>query len=186
MLNHSDNYIEANPLSTPAHIVPEWYLLPFYAILRSIPDKIYGIVAMFLSIFLFALLPSVDVKSTVKSLSFKSLYRKVFWFIFFNLLYLGFLGAKSPVSPYVELGLLGTHLHILYFFFIVCILSFFEYSFFMVNTRDYVAIELARRARLSKVISEYNHRLRPVMEHNWRLIYGPAYKEFRAIAGKIN
>ena len=52
-LGHSDNYIEANPLVTPAHIVPEWYLLPFYAILRSVPDKLLGVVAMFASIFIF-------------------------------------------------------------------------------------------------------------------------------------
>lgn len=132
-LNHSDNYIEANPLSTPAHIVPEWYFLPFYAILRSIPDKTFGIIAMFLSMLLFIFLPNFDSQSYIKSLVFKTLYRKVYWFIIFNLLYLGFLGANSPVQPYVELGLFGTHLHILYFIFIICFLSFIEYSFYNLN-----------------------------------------------------
>lgn len=133
-LNHSDNYVLANPLSTPAHIVPEWYFLPFYAILRSIQDKTYGIIAMFLSMLLFAFLPSFDVKSYVKSLIFKSIYRKVFWLIVFNLLYLGFLGAKSPVSPYIELGLICTHLHIMYFVFGIYLLSFIEYCYYKFNS----------------------------------------------------
>lgn len=138
-LNHSDNYIEANALSTPAHIVPEWYFLPFYAILRSVQDKTYGILIMFLSIFLFALLPIFDTMSYVKSSMFKSLYRKFFWLFTFNLLYLGFLGAKSPVSPYVELGLFCTHLHILYFVLFIFLLSMLEYSFVLVNNKsDYV------------------------------------------------
>lgn len=134
-LNHSDNYIEANPLSTPAHIVPEWYFLPFYAILRSISDKTFGIIAMFLSMLLFVILPSFDVQSYIKSLLFKTMYRKIFWFITFNLLYLGFLGANEAIQPYVGLGLLGTHLHILYFLFIVCFLSFIEYVFFNLNIK---------------------------------------------------
>jgi len=141
-LNHSDNYIEANPLSTPAHIVPEWYFLPFYAILRSIQDKTYGILIMFISIFLFAFLPSFDSMSYIKSSFFKTLYRKFFWLFVFNLLYLGFLGAKSPVSPYVELGLICTHFHILYFVFFILLLSLFEYSFVLTNYKDsYVYIK---------------------------------------------
>lgn len=132
-LNHSDNYILANPLSTPPHIVPEWYFLPFYAILRSIQDKTYGIIAMFLSMLLFAFLPSFDAQSCIKSLLFKTIYRKIFWLITFNLIYLGFLGANSPVSPYVELGLIGTHLHILYFLFGVYLLSFVEYCYYTFN-----------------------------------------------------
>lgn len=133
-LNHSDNYILANPLSTPPHIVPEWYFLPFYAILRSIQDKTYGIIAMFLSMLLFAFLPSFDVQSCIKSLLFKTIYRKIFWLITFNLLYLGFLGANSPISPYIELGLIGTHLHILYFLFGVYLLSFVEYCYYTFNS----------------------------------------------------
>lgn len=132
-LNHSDNYIEANPLSTPPHIVPEWYFLPFYAILRSISDKTFGIIAMFLSMLLFIFLPNFDKQSYIKSLIFKTIYKKIYWFILFNLLYLGFLGANSPVQPYVGLGLFGTHLHILYFLFVVCFLSFIEYSFYNLN-----------------------------------------------------
>ncbi len=132
-LNHSDNYILANALSTPAHIVPEWYFLPFYAILRSIQDKTYGIIAMFLAMLLFVFLPSFDVQSYVKSLSFKTIYRKVFWLIIFNLIYLGFLGANSPVSPYIELGLIGTHLHLLYLLFGISLLSFIEYYYCIFN-----------------------------------------------------
>src|SRR5665213_1890160 len=77
-LGHADNYIEANPLKTPPHIVPEWYYLPFYAILRSIPSKLGGVICMFGSILLFAVLPWLDT-SKVKSAAYRPLYRAFFW-----------------------------------------------------------------------------------------------------------
>ena len=129
LLNHSDNYIEANPLVTPNHIVPEWYFLPFYAILRSILNKTQGIIIMFVSMFVFALLPFFDFKGPIKSSMFKGIYKKFFWFFLFNLFYLGFLGAALPVSPYIELGLICTHLHLFFFFLIVPFLNTLEYFF---------------------------------------------------------
>ena len=116
IFNHADNYEQANPLVTPTHIVPEWYLLPFYAILRSILDKTYGIIVMFTSILVLFMLPYVD-KSFVKSKIFKPVNRVLFWFFFFNFVFLGFLGSQSPESPYIELGLLCGHFHLFYFFF---------------------------------------------------------------------
>jgi ubiquinol-cytochrome c reductase cytochrome b/c1 subunit len=129
-LSHSDNYIEANPLVTPNHIVPEWYFLPFYAILRSILHKTQGIIIMFVSMLLFLVLPFFDFKSQVKSSTFKSFYKKIFWIFLFNLVYLGFLGAATPVSPYIELGLFCTHLHLLFFLLIVPCISFLEWIYF--------------------------------------------------------
>ena len=80
LLGHADNYIEANPLVTPTHIVPEWYLLPFYAILRSIPDKLLGVVAMFASIFVLVILPWLDT-SKVRSALFRPLYKQFYWIL---------------------------------------------------------------------------------------------------------
>ena len=77
VLGHPDNYIEANPLVTPSHIVPEWYLLPFYAILRAIPSKLGGVIFMFASIFILMLLPWLDT-SKVRSATFRPTIQKIF------------------------------------------------------------------------------------------------------------
>lgn len=79
-LGHPDNYIEADPMVTPVHIVPEWYFLPFYAMLRSIPNKLIGVLTMFGSILVWFLLPWLD-KSKVKSGSYRPLFKKFFWFL---------------------------------------------------------------------------------------------------------
>lgn len=127
--NHSDNYIQANPLVTPTHIVPEWYLLPLYGILRSILNKTYGIIVMFLSITVIFLLPFLD-KSLIRSKSFKPLNRILFWFFVLNFVFLGYLGSQLPVYPYIELGLICAHFHLLYFFFFIPVSVFFEFYFF--------------------------------------------------------
>jgi len=79
--------------------------------------------------FVFALLPFFDFKGPIKSSMFKGIYKKFFWFFLFNLFYLGFLGAALPVSPYIELGLICTHLHLFFFFLIVPFLNTLEYFF---------------------------------------------------------
>jgi ubiquinol-cytochrome c reductase cytochrome b subunit len=94
MLGHTDNYIPANPLVTPAHIVPEWYYLPFYAILRSVPDKLAGVVLMFASIFTLFFLPWLDT-SRVRSASFRPLFRQLFWVLVIDILILSYLGAQT-------------------------------------------------------------------------------------------
>jgi ubiquinol-cytochrome c reductase cytochrome b subunit len=113
-LGHSDNYIEANPFVTPSHIVPEWYLLPYYAMLRSIPNKVLGIVAMFGSLVILFFLPILD-KSLIKSSQFRPIYRKLFWVFIANFLLLGFIGSQEPIYPFIELGLIGTHFYFLFF-----------------------------------------------------------------------
>ncbi|MDH3662327.1 MAG: cytochrome b/b6 [Alphaproteobacteria bacterium] len=119
VLGHPDNYIEANPLSTPAHIVPEWYFLPFYAILRAItfdilfiPAKLGGVIAMFGSIAVLIVLPWLD-RSPVRSARFRPIYKWCFWLLLADCLLLGYLGAKPAEGVYTTLALLGT----LYYFF---------------------------------------------------------------------
>jgi ubiquinol-cytochrome c reductase cytochrome b subunit len=92
-LGHPDNYIPANPLVTPAHIVPEWYLLPFYAILRAIPSKLGGVIAMFGAIAVLFVVPWLDT-SKVRSANYRPLYRQFFWILVVVCIGLGWLGAK--------------------------------------------------------------------------------------------
>jgi len=113
-LGHTDNYIKANPLVTPSHIVPEWYFLPMYGILRSITSKTYGIILMFLSLIVLFFLPLLD-KEGVRNRSNKSLNRMLFWVFTFNFIFLGYLGSQLPVYPYIELGVICSHFHLFYF-----------------------------------------------------------------------
>jgi quinol-cytochrome oxidoreductase complex cytochrome b subunit len=106
-LGHSDNYIPANPLVTPAHIVPEWYFLPFYAILRSIPDKLGGVAAMGGAIVVLALLPIVNT-SEIRSSKFRPIFGVAYWFFAANFLLLGWIGQKPVESPFIEVGMFAT------------------------------------------------------------------------------
>jgi ubiquinol-cytochrome c reductase cytochrome b/c1 subunit len=99
-LGHADNYIDANPLVTPAHIVPEWYFLPFYAILRAIPSKLGGVIAMFGSIAVTAFLPWLDT-SRVRSAAYRPVYRVFFWVFVACGIGLGYLGAMPAEGGYV-------------------------------------------------------------------------------------
>ena len=94
-LGHPDNYIEANPLVTPQHIVPEWYFLPFYAILRAIPNKLMGVLAMFGAIGLLFVLPWLDT-SKVRSMRYRPSARMFFWIFVITCIVLGFCGAHEP------------------------------------------------------------------------------------------
>ena len=117
-LGHPDNYIPANPMVTPAHIVPEWYFLPFYAILRSIPDKLGGVVAMFSAIIVLMILPFLN-SSKVRSGIFRPLFALSFWFLSADFLLLGWVGQKPVETPYIEAGMLGT---VFYFVFLLIFL----------------------------------------------------------------
>ncbi len=131
-LGHPDNYIPANPLSTPAHIVPEWYLLPFYAILRAftidflwISAKLWGVIAMFASIILLFFLPWLDT-SRVKSATYRPLYRIFFWVLVAVMFVLGWVGAMPAEEPYVRIGQIATAYYFAHFLIIMPILSFVE------------------------------------------------------------
>lgn len=113
-LGHPDNYIEANPLVTPAHIVPEWYYLPFYAILRTIPDKLGGVLLMGIAIVILAILPVVDT-SSFRSNYFKPLNIWLFWFFFADSLALGWIGQEIVESPFIETSYFVTSTYFLYF-----------------------------------------------------------------------
>ena len=113
-LGHADNYIPANPLVTPAHIVPEWYFLPFYAILRSIPDKLGGVVAMVAAILILLLLPVINT-SEIRSSKFRPLYGIAYWFLVSDFLILGWIGQQPVETPYLEVGMIATAFYFLFF-----------------------------------------------------------------------
>tara|TARA_S200000501_G_scaffold150620_2_gene142083 strand:+ start:7472 stop:8749 length:1278 start_codon:yes stop_codon:yes gene_type:complete len=125
ILGHPDNYIEADPMLTPAHIVPEWYLLPFYAILRAVPDKLFGVILMFGSIAVLFFLPWLDTMK-VKSARYRPLY-KIFYLIFIiSCLMLGYLGAKAPEGIYLFLSRVTTIYYFAFFLVIMPVLSRIE------------------------------------------------------------
>ena len=122
ILGHSDNYIEANPLVTPAHIVPEWYLLPFYAILRSVPDKLLGVIAMFAAIFVLVILPWLDT-SKVRSALFRPIYKQLYWFLVADVLILGYMGAMPAEGIYLLIARVATAYYFAHFLIILPILG---------------------------------------------------------------
>lgn len=124
-LGHPDNYIPANPLVTPAHIVPEWYFLPFYAILRAVPDKLGGVLMMFGAIILLFFLPYLD-KSKVRSGAYRPAFKKFFYVFVINFVFLGWLGKSPADGWYVWASRLSTMYYYAYFLLILPILPKFE------------------------------------------------------------
>ena len=124
-LGHPDNYIPANPLVTPAHIVPEWYFLPFYAILRAVPDKLGGVLMMFGAIILLFFLPYLD-KSKVRSGAYRPAFKKFFYVFVINFVFLGWLGKAPADGWYVWASRLSTMYYYAYFLLILPILPKFE------------------------------------------------------------
>ncbi len=120
-----DNYIPANPLSTPPHIVPEWYFLPFYAILRSIPDKLLGVLAMFGSILVLFVLPWLDT-SRVRSARFRPTYRVFFWIFVVDCIVLGYIGSQPPEGWKLIVGQLSTLWYFAHFVIVLPLLGWFE------------------------------------------------------------
>ena len=125
ILGHADNYIEANPMVTPAHIVPEWYLLPFYAILRSVPDKLMGVVAMLSAILILAALPWLDT-SKIRSAVFRPLYKQFYWILVADVLILGYVGAMPAEGLYLLVARVATAYYFVHFLMILPILGFKE------------------------------------------------------------
>jgi ubiquinol-cytochrome c reductase cytochrome b subunit len=124
-LGHPDNYVPANPLVTPAHIVPEWYFLPFYAVLRAVPDKLGGVVLMFGSIAILFVLPWLDT-SPVRSMRFRPIAK---WFLVafgLNFLVLTWVGGKPAEQPYVLISQICTAYYFAYFLVILPLLGRLE------------------------------------------------------------
>ena len=124
-LGHPDNYIPADPLKTPAHIVPEWYFLPFYAILRAIPDKLGGVIAMFSAIFVLFLLPWLDT-SKVRSATFRPIYKILFWIFLIDTVVLGWVGSKPAEGIYIIISRIATFYYFLHFLIVLPLLGKFE------------------------------------------------------------
>ncbi len=124
-LGHPDNYIPANPLVTPAHIVPEWYFLPFYAILRAVPDKLGGVLMMFGAIILLFFLPYLD-RSPIRSGAYRPLFKKFFYVFVINFIFLGWLGKSPAEGWYIWASRITTFYYYAYFLIILPNLPKFE------------------------------------------------------------
>jgi ubiquinol-cytochrome c reductase cytochrome b/c1 subunit len=124
-LGHPDNYIPANPGQTPPHIVPEWYYLPFYAILRSIPNKLLGVTALFSSILILAFLPWLDT-SRVRSGAYRPTFKWCFWAFVVVCVGLGWLGSQPPEGIYVIVARLFTFLYFAFFIILLPVLGLIE------------------------------------------------------------
>ena len=124
-LGHPDNYIPADPLVTPAHIVPEWYFLPFYAILRAVPDKLMGVILMFSAVAVLFVLPWLDTHKT-RSSQFRPYYKQFFWLFFINCFVLGWVGAMPAEGIYVLISRISTGYYFIFFLIILPLLSKYE------------------------------------------------------------
>ncbi|HEV2303786.1 MAG TPA: cytochrome b N-terminal domain-containing protein [Stellaceae bacterium] len=113
-LTNPDNYIPADPLKTPLDIVPEWYFLPFYAVLRSVPSKLFGVILLFSSIFILFVLPWLDT-SAVRSARFRPIYKWVFWLLAIDVVVLGWVGDHPPEGMYVLIGRFATLYYFVHF-----------------------------------------------------------------------
>ncbi len=131
-LGHADNYIPANSLVTPPHIVPEWYFLPFYAILRSIPDKLGGVLAMIGAILILVLLPLINT-SEIRSTKFRPLFGFFYWLLAGNFLLLGWIGQQPVETPFIEIGLGLTLFYFIFFLVLIPVIGIIE--MFFVNTK---------------------------------------------------
>lgn len=120
-----DNYIPADSLVTPPHIVPEWYFLPFYAILRSIPDKLGGVILMFSAVLVLFVLPWLD-RSPVKSARFRPFYKWFFWLFVVNAFVLGWVGTQMPEGLPLLLGRISTFYYFFHFLILMPLLSLYE------------------------------------------------------------
>lgn len=124
-LGHSINYEEANPLVTPEHIVPEWYYLPFYAILRAVPDKLLGVVAMFGSILVWFILPWLDT-SKVRSAAYRPIFKQLFWLLMIDFFILGVVGANPPEGWWITVGQIATVYYFAHFLILLPLVGLLE------------------------------------------------------------
>ena len=125
LLGHPENYIPADPFVTPEHIIPEWYFLPFYAILRAIPFKLLGVLAMLGSILILFVLPWLDT-CKVRSCRFRPIYKQFYWIFIFNFIVLGWVGSKVPEGHYLIISRICTAYYFTHFLIILPVLGMFE------------------------------------------------------------
>ena len=132
MLGHSDNYIPANPLVTPTHIVPEWYFLFAYAILRSIPDKLFGVLALAASLFVLFTLPYTHT-SNIRSFQFRPLSKVVFWYLVVDFFLLTYIGQCPVEEPWYTVGQVCTVVYFGIFLIVLPLVGYLENRLFRVN-----------------------------------------------------
>jgi ubiquinol-cytochrome c reductase cytochrome b subunit len=144
MLGDSENYVMANPMQTPPAIVPEWYLLPFYAILRSIPNKLLGVIAMFAAILALMVMPFSDL-SKIRGIQFRPLSKIAFFIFVANFLILMQLGAKHVESPFIEFGQISTILYFSHFLIIVPFITLLENSLIDLATDTKVVFNSSKK-----------------------------------------
>ena len=124
-LGHPDNYIPADPLKTPTHIVPEWYFLPFYAILRAVPDKLGGVIAMISAILILFVLPWLDT-SKVRSATFRPMYKKLFWILLVDIVILTWIGGSPPEGNFILIGRIATIYYFTHFLILMPLVGVIE------------------------------------------------------------
>jgi ubiquinol-cytochrome c reductase cytochrome b subunit len=132
-LGHPVNYIPADSIHTPAHIVPEWYFLPFYAILRSIPNKVGGVLAMLFAILILLLLPIVNT-SEVRSTTFRPLFKIFLWLLIGDFLFLGWVGQQAVRNTFIFVGQISTFYYFLFFIVLVPLIGIIEKTLIRYNT----------------------------------------------------
>jgi ubiquinol-cytochrome c reductase cytochrome b subunit len=125
LLGHPDNYTPANPMVTPPHIVPEWYFLPFYAILRAIPSKLGGVILMFGSIIILFFLPWLD-RSPVRSGNYRPIFKCAFFVFVIDCLILGYVGGKPAEEPYLTISRLAASYYFFHFLIIIPFIAKYE------------------------------------------------------------
>jgi len=124
-LGHPDNYIPADPMHTPAHIVPEWYFLPFYAILRSIPDKVGGVSAMVGALLVLFIIPFTNT-SKIKSTHYRPIFKACYWLLVTDFIILTWVGQKPIKDTYILIGQLATAYYFLFFILLIPVVGFIE------------------------------------------------------------
>lgn len=135
-LGHPDNYIPADPMQTPAHIVPEWYFLPFYAILRSIPSKIGGVLAMGGALIILFLIPFTNV-SVIRSTNYRPIFKICYWFLVADFLILMWVGQKPVKDIYILIGQFATVYYFLFFLILIPLVGFIETKFTLLKKRTF-------------------------------------------------
>lgn len=162
-MGDSENYVIANPLSTPASIVPEWYFLPFYAILRSIPSKILGVICMGGAICILFALPLLD-RSKTRGIQFKPLMKISFWAFIANFMLLTKLGGLHPEEPYITLGLISSIFYFSWFLLILPLVSsiennmvFYPYRGWKKNSTLPLTHTQGQKTKVLRVRKEYRY-----------------------------
>ena len=175
-LGHSDNYILANALVTPFHIVPEWYFLPFYAILRSVPDKLLGVLLLLSAIVALLFLPFI-VKIEKRSFYYSPILKILFWFFVINCIFLGWLGGKPIEYPFLFLSQTAT---LFYFFYLIILLPLFtEIDKILLNKKNKISSKFFYYLKVEKIkvsMNTLNNIKTQINKYTYKTLFFKEYK----------